>query len=199
MRAQRVLQTLQLSDIFGGSPRTSFLVPRTPVLVRVLQTLQMSIHGGIPPVRTSRLHVRAHSQGHPFSRAYFKQSKCPRSRPTPVLVRVPTSNVHRRQRPLVPRTPVLARVLANSPSVHSRRHHAHVASVPRTPVLARVLQTVQMSIPGGSLCTYTRPKDTRARARTSNTPNFRFQAAYAHVHSSHGAPCSCANFKHPEP
>ena len=35
----------------------------------------------------------------------------------------------------------------------------------------RVLQTLQMSTIGGTLRTSTRPKDTRARARTSNTPN----------------------------
>ena len=91
----RVLQTLQMSILGGILARP--LVPRTPVLVRVLQTLQMSILGGI----IARL--------------------------------------------LVPRTPVLVRVLQ---TLQMSIHGGILARplVPRTPVLVRVLQTLQMSI-----------------------------------------------------
>ena len=46
----RVLQTLQMSILGGITAR--LLVPRTPVLVRVLQTLQMSILGGLARIAT---------------------------------------------------------------------------------------------------------------------------------------------------
>ena len=141
----RVLQTLQMSIIRRHTARR--LAPRTPVLARVLQTLQMSIRA-----------------------AYSHVHSCPT---TPVLARVLQTLQMSvlggiRARLLVPRTPVLVRVLQTL-QMSIRRHSARPL-VPRTPVLVRVLQTLQMSIPGGSWHV-PRPKDTRARARTSNTPN----------------------------
>jgi len=88
----RVLQTLQLS-ILGGIPARR-LVPRTPVLVRVLQTLQMSILGGIP----ARL--------------------------------------------LVPRTPALVRVLQTLQMSITGGFHARLR-VPRIPERARLYEKVQ--------------------------------------------------------
>ena len=122
----RVLQTLQMS--MPGGIHARHLVPRTPVLVRVLQTLQMSILGGI--------HARP---------------LVPR---TPVLVRVLQTlqmsipgGIRARPRP----KDTLARARTSDiPTVHSRRLRAR-PFVPRTPVLVRVLQTLQMSILGGIL------------------------------------------------
>ena len=143
----RVLQTLQLSIRSGLPAHVLHAFPRTPVLARVLQTLQMSIPGGM-------LHVH-----------------CPR---TPVLVRVlqtlqlsiiggnehvPSSQGHPCSRAYFKHS--------NCPFMAA----SCTSLVPRTPVLVRVLQTLQMSILGGTLARLTRSKDTRARARTSNTPN----------------------------
>jgi hypothetical protein len=86
------------------------------------------------PYLAAYQHVFA-SQGHPCSCAYFKHSKCP--------------------------------FLAASARL----------LVPRTPALVRVLQTLQLSILGGIPPARRRcPKDTRARARTSNTPNVHSRA-----------------------
>ena len=63
-------------------------------------------------------------------------------------------------------------------------------------MLVRVLQTLQMSIHRRHTRTSTRPKDTRARARTSNISKCPFEAASQHVLSSQGHPCSCKYFKH---
>ena len=41
-----------------------------------------------------------------------------------------------------------------------------------------------------------RSKDTRARARTSNTPNVHYRRQLTHVAQFQGHPCSCAYFKH---
>ena len=170
-------RTSNTPNVHSRRHRCTSLVPRTPVLVRVLQTLQLSILGGI------------------------------------------------RARPLVPRTPVLVRVLQTSPNVHSGGMLARPL-VPRTPVLVRVLQTLQLSTPGGTLhvsssqghpfsCAYfkhskcpfsaayahvVRPKDTRSRARTSNTPNFR-TTRQTHTYTRPTAPRSRArisNLLNPE-
>ena len=165
----QVLQTLQLSIIGGMLARP--LVPRTPVLARVLQTLQMSIFGGI----RARILV-------------------PR---TPVLARVlqtlqmsiPGGIL---ARPLGPRTSFLVRVLQTLQLSIQGGKSARLL-VPRTPVLARVLQTLQMSIRGGIRSTSPRPKDTRARARTSNTPNVHTRRQIAHVLAFQGYPSARAS------
>ena len=188
----RVLQTLQMS-IRRHTAR--LLVPRTPVLARVLQTLQVSIQAAS---------ARPSSQGHPFSCAYFKHSKCPlggiiarlASQGHPARARTQTSKCPfqaAQARPSSKDTRSRART-SNTPNVHSGGIMARIL-VPRTPVLVRVLQTLQMSTIGGtahvsrpkhllvayfkhSKCpraasrTSSRSKDTRSRARTSNSPDF---------------------------
>ena len=105
--------------------RTS-LVPRTPVLVRVLQTLQMSISGGIAHVhRPKDTRARARTSNTPTVHSWRHSA-----------------------RPLVPRTPVLVRVLQTLQMSILGGILARLL-VPITPLLVRVLQTLQISILGG--------------------------------------------------
>ena len=122
-----------------------------------------------------------------------------------------------RARPLVPRTPVLARVLSNTPNVHSRRHTSHVTSSQGHPFSCAYFKHSKCPLggnrtspsqghpcsrayfkhskcPSGGTRTSPRPKDTRSRARTSNTPNVH-SGGKSHVSASQGHPFSCAYFK----
>jgi hypothetical protein len=122
-------------------PSQAPLVPITPALVRVLQTLQMSTH---------RRHCRTSNHTR-CSCAYFRHSKCPNAFP------IQAADAHSTR----PKDTRARARTSNSPSVHSRRQR----------------------------CTCSRSKDTRSRARTSNSPDFH-SGGNAHVHSSHGATCS---------
>ena len=147
---------------FSAASLARLLVPRTPVLVRVLQTLQMSIG------RQSHVHS---SQGHPFSCAYFKHpnvhsaasrtsacSKDTRSRARTSNSPSVHSRRHTRTSPRSKDTRARART-SNTPNVRAGRHSG-TSPVPITPVLVRVLQHLQMSIPGGK----------RARRLVPRTP-----------------------------
>ena len=137
-----------------GGTRARPLVPRTPVLVRVLQTLQMSILGGrsrtSPRSKDTRARARTSNTPTVHSRRQLARRPVPR---TPVLVRVLQTLQMSvpggiRARRLVPTTPVLVRVLQTIQISTEGGIRARLP-VPRTPVLARVLQTFQMSILGG--------------------------------------------------
>ena len=98
------------------------------------------------------------------------------TRPKDTRARARTSNTpnvhsrrHTRTSPRSKDTRARART-SNTPNVHAWRHTARPL-VPRTPVLVRVLQTLQMSIPGGTEHVLLVPRTPVARARTSNTPN----------------------------
>ena len=128
--------------------RARVLVPRAPVLVSVLQHLQMA--------SSRRLRAR------------------PLAPRTPVLVRVlqhlQVASLRRLQaRVLVPRTPILTRPLQHLQVASSRRLRARQL-VPQTPVLVRVLQHLQVASSRRLSSTSTRPTDTRSRARTSAPP-----------------------------
>ena len=154
--------------------RTS-LVPRTPVLVRVLQTLQMSIPGGT--------RARLTFQGHPFSCAYFKHSKCP--------FQAASLHVHSSK-------DTLARArTSNTPTVHSRRQVAHAHSFQGHPCSWAYFNDTPNVHSRQQTRTSPRPTHTLARARTSNNPNFHSWRQTRTSTSSHGASCSCKNCKHP--
>ena len=142
------------------------------MLVRVLQTLQMSILGGYV--------ARPSSQGHPCSRAYFKHSNCPF---TAAYSHVSSSQGHPCSRAYFKHS--------KCPFAAASR----TSLVPRTPVLVRVLQTLQMSVLGGisHVLSFQSHPCSCAYFKHSKCP---FLAAYSHVHSCQGHPCSCAYFKH---
>ena len=188
----RVLQTLQMS-IFGGK-LARLLVPRTPV-ARARTSNTPNVHSG-------RLSCTCFTfQGHPFSCAYFKHSKCPFQA---ALAHVPP----------VPRTPVLVRVLQHSncpfsaasrtsPRPKDTRCSCAYFKHSKCPYLAALSQFSSNTpcscayfkhpvLPAArAVCSF---QGHPSRARTSNTPDFHSWRHNAHVHSSHGAPCSRANF-----
>ena len=95
---------------------------------RVLQTLQMSLLGGIHGTSTR-------SQGHPCSCAYFKHSNCS---PKATYSHVISSQGH----------PFSCKYF-KALQVSIRGRNTARPLVPRTPALARVLQTLQVSLQGG--------------------------------------------------
>ena len=175
-------------SILPGGIVARLLVPSTPV-ARARTSDTPTVHS-----QAAVAHVRS-SQAHPRSCAYFKHSNCP----------FPAAFAHVRS---VQGHPFSCAYFKHS-KCPSRRHSSHVSSSQGHPLLVRVLQTLQMSIHGGIPRTSTRPKDTRARARTSNTPNVHLAASARPLVPRHllvrvlqtfqvsqGHPCSCAYFKH---
>ena len=122
----------------------------TPVArARTSQTLQVSIRGGIRHVHSS--------QGHPCSRAYSQTLQMSihggiRARPRPKDTRCSRAYSQTLQ------MSILGGIL-----------HVHI--VPRTPVLVRVLQRLQIAEIQRHTRTSIRPTAPRARARTSYKPN----------------------------
>ena len=170
----RVLQTLQLSILAACShvhlvPRTPVLARVLQTLQMSIHGGILHVHSfqGHPCSCAYFKHSKCPFRRHSCTSTRPKDTRA-RARTSN------TPNVHSGGILHVPRpkdTRARART-SNTPNVHSRRHPARLL-VPRTPVLARVLQTLQMSILGGILRTSDSPTCTRTRAPTARVPSLR--------------------------